>query len=474
MTSRKRSPFLRDRLGYMLIAFNVLVLLTALDTFVIPESLQIWIKILLVGTSISLSLYVWRNSRRTFTVLGTLHEQLGYACQGDLHHRATRTRNMGEVGLVAWQLNDFLDLIETYFKEVNTCFEQVTHGNYQRRPMSAGLPGVLANSMRNLDTAIQAMADNDGFMRRNRLSSQLASLNNPNLRQNLAGNQADLGSIRDAMEAVAEITRDNASGARESLHGAQQLSGHLDTIAGTVVSMHEAGSALAKEWQGIEVSLTTISDIADQTNLLALNAAIEAARAGEQGRGFAVVADEVRKLAERSKEMAQRVRSVLTSLSTRIQAIEQRSEEAGGVANQVRESVDSFRVRFESLAQQSDQVLARVEHVRDLSRASLLKVDHVMHKQQVYHAVEDGNDDTRLQASLKNWFQEADQDSLRRSPAYDELSASIERISARMVNALDAANSDVLDEERIVASMSQLEEESSRLLGLFDRMAVSH
>ncbi|MDE1713938.1 hypothetical protein PWG14_15370 (plasmid) [Chromobacterium amazonense] len=71
-----------------------------------------------------------------------------------------------------------------------------------------------------MDKAIQTMAENDGFVRRNRLSSQLAALGNPHLRQDLSGSQRDLSAISQSMDAVAGITRDNAAGARESLNSA--------------------------------------------------------------------------------------------------------------------------------------------------------------------------------------------------------------------------------------------------------------
>ncbi|MDD3596419.1 MAG: methyl-accepting chemotaxis protein [Sulfuricurvum sp.] len=89
-----------------------------------------------------------------------------------------------------------------------------------------------------------------------------------------------------------------------------ELSGNLQSLAGN-----------AQETKQI---LVTIGDIADQTNLLALNAAIEAARAGEHGRGFAVVADEVRKLAERTQKSLAETSATINVL---IQAINDNSEE---------------------------------------------------------------------------------------------------------------------------------------------------
>ena len=466
---RNGAPFLKAQIGGWLIAFNAMMLLYCISEFLLPNASRLIVSAVFLVLTMGLSIYMWRSVRRLFRLLRSLHEQLGYVCKGEFYHRSVDTRDMGEVGLVAWQLNDFLDLIETYFKEINTCFRRVSEGDYSRRPLSQGLPGLLAESLDSMALAIQAMEDNDAFVRRNRLSSQLTQLNNPHLRSNLSGSQADLAEISRAMDQVAGITQENASGARDSLDSAVLLSGQLDTIADSVTSMNDASGALAQEWQGIESSLADISAIADQTNLLALNAAIEAARAGEAGRGFAVVADEVRKLAERSKETAHRVQAVLGTLSTRIHDMQQRAGEAGGVADSVKGSVELFRQRFASLADRSDQVLGRVVRVRDKSQASLQKVGHVMRKQLTYNALEEGKL-LPMSSDLADWRTGSGVVDFGMTKALIELADPEAKIKRHIDVALTAAAEGELDETLILAEMQAFESQSDRVLALLDQV----
>ncbi|QLI81858.1 methyl-accepting chemotaxis protein [Chitinibacter fontanus] len=183
--------------------------------------------------------------------------------------------------------------------------------------------------------------------------------------------------IADSTNQVERAVSHADEGARNSAQAMSTMQQRTDSMGNTLHALAESISRLDHESKQINNITNVIKDIANQTNLLALNAAIEAARAGEQGRGFAVVADEVRSLAERTAQATVEIERLLgTICDETAHAVERTTATADG-AEASRQMVSDVNTRIAAMQHEMQGVLTQINEISSATREQSLATEQI-------------------------------------------------------------------------------------------------
>jgi methyl-accepting chemotaxis protein len=283
---------------------------------------------LLVGPP--LLLFIWFFIRREVTTpIEHMTDSLRDIAsgEGDLTRRL-KVRGMDEIGQASAVFNDMMDKISSLVRHVSVSAGQVSSA---ARDLVASAEKVAVASRSQNDTSSAAASAVD----------QMA---------------ASMASVAQSADSVRERSHESLRRSEEGNASLSQLSAGVGMVESTVREIAESVGQFVLSTEAITNMTRQVKDIADQTNLLALNAAIEAARAGEQGRGFAVVADEVRKLAEKSSSSASEIDAITRTLGQQSEA--------------VKRSIDDGLVHIAS----SRESVANVENILSAASGSVADV----------------------------------------------------------------------------------------------------
>ena len=423
----------------------------------------------------ALAWYMFINIRNVQKMIHKVTIVLTEADSGNLSHRLDY-KDAGELEQMRMSFNNFANQLSQYMSEISSSIELASQKKSYPQIDASGFKGDFKTNINITNSAIANMQTDTDSIMTTEINDAIGNIGTGVIGE-LEILHEDLNRSIHFIDKIVDISKLTESNAHDSIDVIEEITQKLHSLILSADTSSQSITVLNEKTREINSIVDLIKEIADQTNLLALNAAIEAARAGEHGRGFAVVADEVRKLAERTQKATSEIAISIQTLQQDASDLQESSESTNEIALKSLNTIEKFTKTFDDFSLGAKKASVYASSIENMVYVLLAKIDHTIYKSNAYTSIirrkKRVDITSHTQCHLGKWYAGTGKDKFNKTNSYAKVDvphAEIHRLVNINLSFIDPVDTVIDNHKEIIDNFTRIEENSLKMYDYLEEM----